>query len=92
MIDFKNTMSTKLTKQEKQNSMDMVIIRKYKALMVKAKEAKAIYIELRAKDTSSLTEANKESLKNLTVSEYNDAIEYYNKAQELKDANPNIIK
>jgi hypothetical protein len=92
MIDFKNTMSTKLTKQEKQNSMDMAIIRKYKALMAKAKESKTIYIELKAKDTSGLTEANKESLKRLTASEYNDALEYYNKAQDLKAANPNIIK
>jgi hypothetical protein len=92
MIDFKNTMSTKLTKQEKQNSIDMVIMRKYKALMTKANEAKATYIELKAKDTSGLTEANKEALKSLTASEYNDALEYYNKAQELKTINPNIIK
>ena len=91
MIDFKNTMSTKLTKQEKQDSIDMVIIRKYKTLMAKANEAKAAYIELKAKDASGLTEANKEALKSLTASEYNDALEYYNKAQELKSINPNII-
>ena len=92
MIDFKNTMSTKLTKQEKQNTCDMVIIRKSKELMSKANEAKVTYLELKGKDTSEFTDANKEALKRLIQSEYNDALEYYNKAQELKANNPNIIK
>ena len=91
MINFTKTLNTKYTKQEQENARKMTIIRKYKALMAKANEAKKLYIELKAKDTSELTEVNKEALKNLTVSEYNDALEYYNKAQELKANNPNVI-
>ena len=92
MINFTKTLNTKYTRQEQENSRKMTIVRKYKALMTKANEAKATYIELKAKDASGLTEANKESLKSLTASEYNDALEYYNKAQELKSINPNTIK
>ena len=92
MINFTKTLNTKYTRQEQENSRKMTIVRKYKALMTKANEAKATYIELKAKDASGLTEANKEALKSLTASEYNDALEYYNKAQELKSINPNIIK
>ena len=79
-------------KQEQENARKMTIVRKYKELMAKAHEAKSLYIELKAKNTSKLTEENKEALKNLTTSEYNDALDYYNKAQELKINNPNIIK
>ena len=92
MINFTKTLNTKYTKQEQENARKMTIVRKYKALMAKANEAKATYIELKAKDTSELTEANKEALKSLTASEYNDALDYYNKAQELKAISPNIIK
>jgi len=91
MINFTKTLNTKYTKQEQENARKMTIIRKYKALMAKAYEAKKLYIELKAKDTSKLTEVNKEALKNLTASEYNEALDYYNKAQELKANNPNII-
>ena len=92
MINFTKTLNTKYTRQEQENARKMTIVRKYKALMAKANEAKATYIELKAKDASGLTEANKEALKSLTASEYKDALEYYNKAQELKSINPNIIK
>ena len=92
MINFTKTLNTKYTRQEQENARKMTIVRKYKALMAKANEAKATYIELKAKDASGLTEANKEALKSLTASEYKDALEYYNKAQELKANNPNIIK
>ena len=91
MINFTKTLNTKYTKQEQENARKMTIIRQYKALMAKANEAKQLHIELKAKDTSGLTEVNKEALKNLIVSEYNDALDYYNKAQELKANNPNVI-
>lgn len=91
MINFTKTLNTKYTKQEQDNARKMTIIRKYKELMAKANEAKNLYIELKAKDTSKLTDANKEALKNLMTSEYNDALDYYNKAQELKTNNPNTI-
>ena len=92
MINFTKTLNTKYTKQEQENARKMTIVRNYKALMIKAKKAKAIYIELKAVDASGLTEANKEALKSLTASKYNDALEYYNKAEELKAINLNIIK
>jgi len=92
MINFTKTLNTKYTKQEQENARKMTIIRKYKELMAKAHEAKSLYMELKTKDASKLTEENKEALKNLITSEYNDALDYYNKAQELKINNPNIIK
>ena len=91
MINFTKTLNTKYTKQEQENARKMTIIRKYKELMAKAHEAKKLYIELKAKDTLKLTDVNKEALKNLITSEYNDALDYYNKAQELKANNTNII-
>jgi hypothetical protein len=60
--------------------------------MSKAKSCKQSYVELKAKDNSNLTEVNKIALKNLISSEYNDALRYYNKSEELKVKYPNIIK
>ncbi len=92
MKNFTNSLSIpKLTKQEKQNVIDMSIIRKYKKLMTEAKRCKESYIELKSKDTSNLTDDNKKSLEYLIQSEYDDALSYYNKAEELKFNNPNLI-
>ena len=93
MKNFTNSLNLlKLTKQEKQNVIDMSIIRKYKKLMTGAESCKKSYIELKSKDISNLTDDNKDSLKSLIKSEYNDALNYYNSAQELKANYPNIIK
>ena len=91
MIDFKNTMSTPLTRQEKKNVADMAVIRKHKSLMAKANEAKELYLELKSKNTSGLSLENLEALKRLTKTSYDDALNYYNKAQQLKTNNPNTI-
>jgi hypothetical protein len=93
MKSFTNSLDLlKLTKQEKQNVKDMSIIRRYKKLMSKAQKCKESYIELKSKDESNLTKDNRESLKSLIKSEYNDALNYYNIAKELKTNNPNLIK
>ena len=93
MKNFTNSLSLlKLTKQEKQNVKDMSIISKYKKLMNNAQKCKESYIELKSKDSSNLTKDNKESLKSLIKTEYNDALNYYNSAQKLKNNNPNLIK
>ena len=93
MKNFTNSLSLlKLTKQEKQNVKDMSIISKYKELMSNAQKCKESYIELKSKDSSNLTKDNKESLKSLIKTEYIDALNYYNRAQELKTNNPNLIK
>ena len=93
MKNFTNSLNLlKLTKQEKQNVIDMSIIHKYKKLMTSAERCKKSYIELKSKDISNLTDDNKDSLKSLINSEYNDALNYYNSAKELKANNPNIIK
>jgi len=93
MKHFTNSLSLlKLTKQEKQNVKDMSVISKYKELMSNAQKCKESYIELKSKDSSNLTKDNKESLKSLIKTEYSDALNYYNRAQELKTNNPNLIK
>ena len=92
MINFSRTMNTPRTKKEQQNAREMTIRKRYNELMAQANEYKQSYIELKAKDSANYTDANKEALKRLTASEYNDALECYNKAQELKANNPNIIK
>ena len=93
MKNFTNSLSLlKLTKQEKQNVKDMSIISKYKKLMSNAQKCKESYIELKSKDSSNLTKENKDSLKSLIKTEYNDALNYYNSAQKLKTNTPDLIK
>jgi hypothetical protein len=93
MNSFTNSLDLlKLTKQEKQNVKDVAIIRRYKKLMNNAQKCKESYIELKSKDASNLTKDNRDSLKSLIKSEYNDALNYYNAAKELKTNNPDLIK
>jgi hypothetical protein len=92
MINFSRTMNTPRTKKEQQNAIEMTIYKRYNELMAQANKYKQSYIELKTKDSANFTDANKEALKRLTASEYNDALEYYNKAQELKAKYPNVIK
>lgn len=92
MTNYTKTLSTKWTKQELKNYSESKIVDKYNSLMNKAKRCKQSYLELKAKDNTNITDANRIALKNLIVSEYNDALSYYNKSQELKTKYPNIIK
>ena len=92
MINSIKTLNTKWTKQELKNYSESKIVNRYNSLMSKAKSCKQSYVELKAKDNSNLTEVNKIALKNLISSEYNDALRYYNKSEELKVKYPNIIK
>mgnify|MGYP003658436468 CR=1 FL=1 len=92
MINYTKTLNTPLTKQDKKNAADMTIIREYKKLMAKANDYKQSYIKLKDKNSSKLPDDLKSSLNRLTISEYNDALLYYNMAQDLKAKYPNIIK
>ena len=82
MINYTKPFYPPLTKQEKKNVADMAIIRKHKKLMVKANKAKEFYLELKAKDSTKLPEDLKYALNRLIISEYNDALLYYNIAQD----------
>lgn len=92
MINYTKTLNTPLTKQDKKNAADMAIIREYKKLMAKANDYKQSYIKLKDKNSTKLTDDLKSSLNRLIISEYNDALLYYNMAQDLKAKYPNIIK
>ena len=92
MVNSSRTMNAPRTKKEQQNAIEMTIYKRYNELMAQANKYKQSYIELKTKDNANFTDANKEALKRLTASEYNDALEYYNKAQELKAKYPNVIK
>lgn len=74
-----------LTKQEKKNLRQVNIFRKYEKLMEKAKAAKADYLECKGKNTLNLDSKNRIALARLIETFKADALEYWNKAEALKE-------
>ena len=85
MINFSQTMSTKYTKQEKENSRKVNIFWKYEKLMKDAKKAKADYLECKGKNPLNLDDKNTIALAELIVIFKEDALEYWNKAEALRN-------
>tara|TARA_R110000851_G_C12669710_1_gene522457 strand:- start:100 stop:390 length:291 start_codon:yes stop_codon:yes gene_type:complete len=84
--------SAKLTKYELENIKKMTPFIEWKKLMKKAKNYKSSYLGLKSKNTKTLSEANKKALIELMKSERESAIDYYNKAEKVKNDYPHIIK
>jgi len=85
MINFSQTMSIKYTKQEKENSRKVNIFWKYEKLMKDAKKAKSDYLECKQKNPLNLDYKNKIALAELIVIFKKNALEYWNKAEALRN-------
>ena len=89
MINFSQTTTLpKRTKQEKENSRRMNIFWKYEKLMKDAKKSKVEYLECKGRSSSHLDEKNRIALAELIVIFKADALEYWNKAQALRNEYP----
>tara|TARA_R110000764_G_scaffold227080_1_gene317033 strand:+ start:786 stop:1079 length:294 start_codon:yes stop_codon:yes gene_type:complete len=78
------------TKQEKENSRKMHQYFRYEKLMKQARSSKEDYLECLEKDPKKLDEKNRIALKNLIVIFKADALEFWNKAEALKNEYPFI--
>ena len=78
----------KRTKQEKENSRRVNIFWKYEELMKDALKCKAEYLECKGKSDLHLDEKNRIALAELIVIFKADALEYWNKAQALRNEYP----
>jgi hypothetical protein len=76
------------TKQEKENSRKVNIFWKYEKLINDAKKAKANYLKCKSKSPLNLDDENRIALAELIVIFKKDALEYWNKAEELIIKNP----
>ncbi len=85
MINYSQTMSLKYTKQEKENSRKMNIFFYYEKLVKKAKSNKEDYLLCKGKNPLKLDDKNRIALANLLVIFRADALEYWNKAEALRD-------
>lgn len=74
-----------LTRQEKENSRRMNILWKYEKLMEKARSAKEDYLECKGKNPLNLDDKNRIALAKLIVIFKADALEYWNKAEALRE-------
>jgi len=79
-----NPTHTKYTKKEKENSKRMNIFFKYDYFMKEAIKAKDDYLECKGKNPENLNDKNRIALAELIVIFKEDALEYWNKAEELK--------
>jgi len=86
MINFSQTTSLgKRTNQEKENSRRMNIFWKYEKLIFNAKKCKSDYLDCKGKSSLHLDEKNRIALAELIVIFKADALEYWNKAQALRN-------
>jgi len=89
MLNFTQTFnSPKYTKQEQENVRKMTIFFKYEKLMKDAKKAKSEYLECKGKNPLNLDDKNKVALAELIVIFKADALEYWNKAESLRNEYP----
>ena len=79
-----NPTHTKYTRKEKENSKRMNIFFKYEYFMKEAKKAKADYLECKGKNPIKLDDKNRIALAELIVIFKQDALNYWNKSEELK--------
>jgi len=78
----------KLTKQEKENSIKVNIFWKYEKLIKDARSAKKNYLECKEKNTLNLDDKNRIALAELIVTFKVEALEYWNKAESLRNEYP----
>lgn len=93
MINFSQTTSLgKRTKQEKENARRVNIFWKYEELILAAKNAKSDYLDCKGRSSLHLDEKNRIALAELIVIFKADALEYWNKAQALRNEYPFLNK
>ena len=73
------------TKQEKENVRKMNIFFHYEKLMKDARSAKEDYLECKGKNPLNLDDKNRIALAELIVIFKADALEYWNKAEALRN-------
>lgn len=89
MINFTQTLKTpKYTKQEKENARRMHQYFRYEKLMKQARSAKEDYLDCLAKDPKNLDEKNRIALGKLIVIFKENALEYWNKAEVVRNEYP----
>ena len=76
------------TKQEKENAKKMHQYFRYEKLMKQARSNKEDYLECLAKNPEKLNYKNRIALADLIVIFKEDALEYWNKAEALKNEYP----
>ena len=78
----------KYTKQEKENVRKMNIFFHYEKLMKKARSDKEDYLECKERNPLNLNDKNRIALAELIVIFKEDALEYWNKAEALRNEYP----
>ena len=76
------------TKQEQENVREMNIFSNYEKLMKDARSAKEDYLECKGKNPLNLDDKNRIALAELIVIFKADALEYWNKAEALRNEYP----
>ena len=76
------------TKQEKENAKKMHQYFRYEKLMKKARSNKEDYLDCLAKDPKNLDDKNRIALGKLIVIFKADALEYWNKAEVVRNEYP----
>mgnify|MGYP003648090015 FL=1 len=76
------------TKQEQENVREMNIFSNYEKLMKDARSAKEDYLECKGKNPLNLDDKNRIALAELIVIFKADALEYWNKAESLRNEYP----
>lgn len=84
--------SARMSKQDFMNAKEMIPFLKWKDLMKKAKGYKSTYLELKNNPVDHLTDRNKSALSECITYERSKAMDFYNKAEQVKKDFPHIIE